>query len=146
MFVALLFVVLFGTTLGQNMSKILYEDENHVEVFTETELTRNGDNGTTIIVTIQTTRKPPSPANKNPFLVNSKKNFKLTEINRTTTLDTSATDSSLTKKVPVFRAPPALKKIHDYLIVVLLVAVMFAMGCSITWAQVRKIIIIKLTN
>ncbi|KAJ6215712.1 hypothetical protein RDWZM_010212 [Blomia tropicalis] len=40
---------------------------------------------------------------------------------------------------PTFRRPasaPLLKKIHDYLIVVLLVAVMFAMGCSITWAQV----------
>lgn len=34
--------------------------------------------------------------------------------------------------------PPMLKKIHDLLIIVLLVTVMFAMGCSITWKQVRK--------
>lgn len=33
-------------------------------------------------------------------------------------------------------APPLLKQIHDILIVVLLVTVMFAMGCSITWMQV----------
>lgn len=31
---------------------------------------------------------------------------------------------------------PVLKQVHDYLIVILLVTVMFAMGCSITWTQV----------
>lgn len=31
---------------------------------------------------------------------------------------------------------PILKTVHDYLLVVLLVAVMFAMGCHITWEQV----------
>jgi len=34
--------------------------------------------------------------------------------------------------------PPMLKKIHDLLIIVLLVTVMFAMGCSITWKQVSR--------
>jgi hypothetical protein len=33
---------------------------------------------------------------------------------------------------------PILKQIHDILIVVLLVWVMFAMGCSVTLKQVRK--------
>lgn len=37
----------------------------------------------------------------------------------------------------IVSTPPALKQIHDILIVVLLVTVMFAMGCSITWIQVR---------
>lgn len=32
--------------------------------------------------------------------------------------------------------PPVLKQVHDYLIVILLVTVMFAMGCSITWFEV----------
>lgn len=36
----------------------------------------------------------------------------------------------------IVSTPPALKQIHDILIVVLLVTVMFAMGCSITWIQV----------
>lgn len=36
-----------------------------------------------------------------------------------------------------YKPPPILKQIHDYLIVVLLVSVMFAMGCSITWSQVK---------
>lgn len=37
---------------------------------------------------------------------------------------------------------PMLKTVHDYLLVVLLVAVMFAMGCHITWEQVCKFILI----
>jgi len=38
--------------------------------------------------------------------------------------------------VKILPTPPLLKQIHDLLIVVLLVTVMFAMGCSITWKQV----------
>ena len=38
--------------------------------------------------------------------------------------------------VRIRSAPPMLKQVHDYLIVILLVTVMFAMGCSITWTQV----------
>lgn len=44
--------------------------------------------------------------------------------------------SSSDEPIKVLPAPPLLKQIHDYLIVVLLVTVMFAMGCSITWKQV----------
>ncbi|RWS14428.1 hypothetical protein B4U79_14367 [Dinothrombium tinctorium] len=32
-------------------------------------------------------------------------------------------------------SPPLIKKVHDFLITILLLAVMFAMGCSITWEQ-----------
>jgi hypothetical protein len=38
---------------------------------------------------------------------------------------------------------PILKQIHDILIVVLLVWVMFSMGCSITLKQVRKSIVVS---
>lgn len=38
--------------------------------------------------------------------------------------------------IKVKPSPPVLKQVHDYLIVILLVTVMFAMGCSITWYQV----------
>ncbi|KAI1287073.1 Ileal sodium/bile acid cotransporter [Halotydeus destructor] len=47
------------------------------------------------------------------------------------TLNATASDVQITN-----HEPPMLKKIHDLLIVVLLVTVMFAMGCSITWKQV----------
>lgn len=40
---------------------------------------------------------------------------------------------------------PVLKTVHDYLLVVLLVAVMFAMGCHITWEQVSKLLLIVMT-
>ncbi|OTF80045.1 hypothetical protein BLA29_002928, partial [Euroglyphus maynei] len=42
----------------------------------------------------------------------------------------------IVSKEKVYKTPPMLKQIHDYLIVVLLISVMFAMGCSITWEQV----------
>nr|XP_027194938.1 ileal sodium/bile acid cotransporter-like [Dermatophagoides pteronyssinus] len=44
--------------------------------------------------------------------------------------------TEIVSKEKVYKTPPMLKQIHDYLIVVLLVSVMFAMGCSITWEQV----------
>nr|XP_046919822.1 sodium/bile acid cotransporter 5-like [Dermatophagoides farinae] len=44
--------------------------------------------------------------------------------------------TELVSKEKVYKTPPMLKQIHDYLIVVLLISVMFAMGCSITWEQV----------
>ena len=48
------------------------------------------------------------------------------------------TDDGPSKTPAPYVSPPILKKIHDILIVVLLVSVMFAMGCSITWEQVRS--------
>ncbi|KAH9418044.1 hypothetical protein DERP_008300, partial [Dermatophagoides pteronyssinus] len=44
--------------------------------------------------------------------------------------------TEIVSKEKVYKTPPMLKQIHDYLIVVLLISVMFAMGCSITWEQV----------
>ncbi len=38
-------------------------------------------------------------------------------------------------QTPIITGQPLLKNIHDVLIVVLLVCVMFAMGCSITLEQ-----------
>ena len=52
--------------------------------------------------------------------------------NMTSIIMTSSSD----QPIKVLPAPPLLKQLHDYLIVVLLVTVMFAMGCSITWMQV----------
>ena len=46
------------------------------------------------------------------------------------------TSDALDQPIKVRPAAPALKQVHDYLIVILLVTVMFAMGCSITWYQV----------
>jgi sodium/bile acid cotransporter 6 len=48
----------------------------------------------------------------------------------------NGTDDGPSKEPAPYVAPPILKKIHDILIVVLLICVMFAMGCSITWEQV----------
>lgn len=48
------------------------------------------------------------------------------------------TDDGPSKTPAPYVAPPMLKKVHDILIVVLLVSVMFAMGCSITLEQVRS--------
>lgn len=36
----------------------------------------------------------------------------------------------------MMKGTPLLKKVHDWLISALLISVMFAMGCSITWEQV----------
>ncbi len=49
------------------------------------------------------------------------------------------TDDGPSKEPEPYVAPPILKKVHDILIVVLLVCVMFAMGCSITWQQVSQL-------
>ncbi len=51
------------------------------------------------------------------------------------------TDDGPSKTPAPYVSPPILKKIHDILIVVLLVSVMFAMGCSITWEQVSYLFI-----
>lgn len=51
-------------------------------------------------------------------------------------LSTEKSISSSSSDVVIVPTPPLLKQIHDILIVVLLVTVMFAMGCSITWLQV----------
>ncbi len=49
------------------------------------------------------------------------------------------TDDGPSKEPEAYVAPQILKKVHDILIVVLLVCVMFAMGCSITWQQVSQL-------
>lgn len=50
---------------------------------------------------------------------------------------TDTTDTTMSPAVkPIVSSKKMLKAIHDYLIVMLLVSVMFAMGCSITWKQV----------
>lgn len=49
----------------------------------------------------------------------------------------NTTDTTMSPAVkPIVSSKKMLKAIHDYLIVMLLVSVMFAMGCSITWKQV----------
>ncbi|CAG2107710.1 unnamed protein product, partial [Medioppia subpectinata] len=48
----------------------------------------------------------------------------------------SGLDDGPSRMPAPYVSPPLMKKIHDILIVVLLVSVMFAMGCSITWEQV----------
>jgi len=48
----------------------------------------------------------------------------------------NGSDDGPSKTPAPYVAPPILKKVHDILIVVLLICVMFAMGCSITWEQV----------
>lgn len=40
---------------------------------------------------------------------------------------------------------PQVKLAHDILICVLLISVMFAMGCHITWGEVRLFFFFKLT-
>lgn len=81
----------------------------------------------------------------NPFMshggggggVTIRRHFKSIVTEDSLSNNNSTTEAGVeSKKLPTYKAPPVLKKVHDYLIVVLLVAVMFAMGCSITWAQV----------
>ena len=52
-------------------------------------------------------------------------------INSTNISSTNSTESAYSDFTPL------LKQIHDYLIVFLLICVMFAMGCSVTFEQVR---------
>ena len=94
---------------------------------------------TTTSSSTTTTTTTPAPRQrkvKNPFLQvrGPSRHHKSSPV-----LNTSSTDETVQRK-PLTReankSSPLLKKIHDYLIVVLLVAVMFAMGCSITWSQV----------
>ncbi|KAF7496086.1 Ileal sodium/bile acid cotransporter [Sarcoptes scabiei] len=56
--------------------------------------------------------------------------------NSSSSSPSSSSSSSEISKKKISKSPPMLKQIHDYLIVILLVSVMFAMGCSITWDQV----------
>jgi hypothetical protein len=56
----------------------------------------------------------------------------------------NGTDDGPSKEPAPYVAPPILKKIHDILIVVLLICVMFAMGCSITWEQVSRLLCFRL--
>ena len=67
-----------------------------------------------------------------PALV--QQNSAIIRLNATTVIQDVAKKPTIHRS----KSAPILKQIHDYLIVVLLVAVMFAMGCSITWSQVNK--------
>lgn len=92
------------------------------------------------------TSQPPTsqslPASSNTTRAHRLSKLKL--MNRVSSgTDAALNDSAITPASPMVAtvkpasgAPPLLKKIHDYLIVTLLVSVMFAMGCSITWKQV----------
>lgn len=65
--------------------------------------------------------------------------IKLLQVNmssRASDFMASTVASVISSDVTIVPRPPLLKQIHDLLIVVLLVTVMFAMGCSITWTQV----------
>lgn len=60
---------------------------------------------------------------------NSNDTISLSNIINATINDTSLSSSSIT---------PAIKQIHDILIVILLICVMFSMGCSVTLEQVSE--------
>lgn len=106
-------------------------------------------NSTTTSTTTESTLLPvrPKRLRPSPFLqpsASTRKNAQLKlaaeqqqkdAVNNQSTVMTSK-DGVAKTSVPRYKAPPMLKKIHDWMIVVLLVAVMFAMGCSITWDQV----------
>jgi hypothetical protein len=58
----------------------------------------------------------------------------------------NGTDDGPSKEPAPYVAPPIMKKIHDILIVVLLICVMFAMGCSITWEQVSPLLMLSIIS
>lgn len=117
----------------------------------ETSTVAEFDLETTMAVISSTTKAPAVQKQKvviskpSPFLQSTRafKKLNLAEsaprsITGSSTVSPNMSDVSVAKK-PTFRqnkAAPLLKKVHDWMIVVLLVCVMFAMGCSITWAQV----------
>ncbi|KAH9399633.1 hypothetical protein TYRP_017622, partial [Tyrophagus putrescentiae] len=117
----------------------------------ETSTVAEFDLETTMAVVSSTTKAPAVQKQKvviskpSPFLQSTKASKKLNlaesaprSITGSSTVSPNMSDVSVAKK-PTFRqnkAAPLLKKVHDWMIVVLLVCVMFAMGCSITWAQV----------
>lgn len=132
--------VLSSVAFAQNKTK--FEETNSVAEF---------EDETTTTMAFSSTTKAPIRKQKiivakpSPFLQSTRGTKKLntaesvsSRVTGSSTVSPNSSDVSVAKK-PTFRqnkSAPLLKKVHDWMIVVLLVCVMFAMGCSITWAQV----------
>ena len=140
--VFIFFLVSFSYAQDDNPEDSFEDSKDFVP---DNEELQNSSASTTSTSTTTTTTTPKPSRKKSPFLQvrTGPKHQAQHQLKPKSPaiLNTSSSDEFVQRKpLSETEQKPSkkLKQIHDYLIVVLLVAVMFAMGCSITWSQVRQ--------